>query len=218
MVTKGTVARKTGRPRVYSDEALFLATARALSRSGYGGLTLESIAIDAGCTRQAIVRRFTSKHGLMSAYLEWVIERETETYRTLRERHSSPLTALRYRFIMPAEDRPSELADAPGQANILSFFLGAREDPLFREQLARLHELYAREVARFVREAQEAGELSKGSPEEIAHLLIAATTGEVVLWTADPYSSIEPRIARLFDIIIAPYLPDTNARAGGYPA
>jgi AcrR family transcriptional regulator len=61
-----TSARKRcgeiGRPRIFTDEAIYLATTRAIARWGYARITLDEIASDLGCTRQALARRFGSKH------------------------------------------------------------------------------------------------------------------------------------------------------------
>ena len=205
MVTKATGSRESGRPRTFSDEAAFLATADALARLGYGRLTLEAVAGRIGCTRQALVRRFGSKHALVLAYLEWVVAGAPERYRAVREAHPSPLAALRARFLLPVEERPYEVADPEGQGNILAFFVGARDDPQFHAVLAQLQAVYEAEVARLIAEAQAAGEVVEVDPAELGHTLIAATTGEILLWAADPGGSVVGRIARVFDAVVAPY-------------
>jgi AcrR family transcriptional regulator len=205
MVTIVTAKREVGRPRAFADEQVFLATAHALARLGYGRLTLAAVADEVGCTRQALLRRFGSKHALVRAYLEWIVAGTSGVYRELRAAHTSPLAALRARFLMPVEERPYEVADPVGHGNILGFFVGARDDPEFRALLAQLMSVYQTEVARLVAEAQQAGEIGDGDPAAIAHVLIAATTGELLLWAADPSGSAVDRIARVFDAVIAPY-------------
>ena len=206
MVTKTTRSRDTGRPRTFSDEDAFLATADAIARLGYGRLTLEAVARRIGCTRQALVRRFGSKHALVLAYLEWVVDGAPGRYRVLRDAHSSPLAVLRARFLLPVEERPYEVGDPEGQGNILVFFVGARDDPQFHAALARLQAVYETEVARLISEAQTAREVTAVDPSELGHTLIAATTGEILLWAADPGGSVVGRIARVFDAVVAPYL------------
>ena len=203
--------RRAGRPRAFSDPDVFLATADALSRLGYGRLTLEAVAERVGCTRQALVRRFGSKHGLVRAYLGWVVEDAAGRYRAIRATHPSPLAALRTRFLLPVQERPYEVADPAGQANILAFFVGARDDPEFRALLARLMSVYEAEVAALLAEAREAGELVAADPAEVGHLLIAATTGALLLWAANPDGPVTDRIARAFDAVIRPYRCPTRA-------
>jgi AcrR family transcriptional regulator len=204
-----------GRPRTFTDQDVFLATADALARLGYGRLTLAAVASEVGCTRQALVRRFGSKHALVRAYLEWVAAAAAERYRTIRASHASPLAALRARFLLPVEERPYEIADPVGQANILAFFVGARDDPEFRALLARLNRIYDEEVTCLLVEAQQAGEIGTGDPAEIAHVLIAATTGAILLWAADPEGAVVERMARVFDAVIAPYRPPETNPPGG---
>jgi AcrR family transcriptional regulator len=170
-------------------------------------LTLAAVAAEVGCTRQALVRRFGSKHALVRAYLGWTVAATSDGYREIRAAHASPLAALRARFLLPVEDRPHEVADPVGHGNILAFFVGARDDPDYRALLAQLMSVYQAEVARLVAEAQQAGELAAGDPAVIAHVLIAATTGELLLWSADPTGTAVDRIARVFDAVIAPYCP-----------
>lgn len=209
MVTNQTTAREPGRPRTFSDEDAFLATANALARLGYGRLTLEAVADQIGCTRQALVRRFGSKHALVLAYLGWVNEAAAERYRAARRVHPSPLAALRARFLLPVAERPYEVADPVGQGNIVAFFVGSRDDPEFRPLLARLMEIYHAEVTGLLIAAGDAGDLALPDPAALAHTLIAATTGELVLWAANPDGTAVERIARVFDAVVAPY------RAGG---
>jgi TetR/AcrR family macrolide resistance operon transcriptional repressor len=206
MVIAEPVTREVGRPRVFSDDAIFSATERTLSREGYGRLTLDAIARDIGCTRQALVRRFGSKHSLVRAYLDWSIAQTAKRYQEVRAANPSPLVALRARFLWPAEQRPREIGDPTSQANILSFFIGARDDPEFRERLATINQVYEDEIATFLACAIEKGELREADPRELSHTLIAITTGEVVLWAANPEGDVIQRIGRVFDAVIAPYL------------
>jgi AcrR family transcriptional regulator len=201
-------AREVGRPRVFSDDAIFTATQLTLAREGYGRLTLDAIAREIGCTRQALVRRFGSKHALVLAYLDWSLGHVANGYRTVRESTSSPLAALRARFIWPAEQRPREIGDPTSQANILSFFIGAREDPEFSERLAEINQVYEAEIAGLLQSAIEVGELRAGTDAvTLSHILFAATTGEVVLWAAYPKGDVVERLGAIFDAIVAPYQP-----------
>jgi AcrR family transcriptional regulator len=205
-VTSITPKRDIGRPRAFTDDQVFLATAHALAQLGYGRLTLAAVAAEVGCTRQALVRRFGSKHALIHAYLEWVIAGTPEVYRAIRAAHTSPLAALRARFLLPVEARPHEVADPAGHGNILAFFVGARDDPDYRTLLAHLMTVYQQEVTHLLTEAHHTHELTPCDPATLAHTLIAATTGELLLWAANPTDSPVTRIAHIFDAVMAPYL------------
>ncbi len=58
--------------RARSRAALLEATARGLSRSGYGNLNLAAVAADAGYTRGALYHQFADKDALVLATVAWV--------------------------------------------------------------------------------------------------------------------------------------------------
>lgn len=205
MVATVPLHREVGRPRVFSDDAIFHATQVALAREGYGRLTLDAIAREIGCTRQALVRRFGSKHALVLAYLNWSLGAVSNSYQLVQAEYASPLAALRARFVWPAEQRPREIGDPNSQANILSFFIGAREDPEFSKRLVEINKVYLNEISTLLQRAIDAGELRSTDPRALAHLLFAATTGETVLWASHPEGEIVERIGRVFDEIVEPY-------------
>ena len=60
--------------RARSRAALLEATARGLSRAGYGDLVLDAVAAEAGYTRGALYHQFRDKEALALATLEWVHE------------------------------------------------------------------------------------------------------------------------------------------------
>jgi AcrR family transcriptional regulator len=65
-----TQAERSARSR----SALLEATARGLSRYGYGHLRLEEVARDAGYTRGALYHQFKDKSDLALAVIDWVNE------------------------------------------------------------------------------------------------------------------------------------------------
>ncbi|MCA9858767.1 MAG: TetR/AcrR family transcriptional regulator [Thermomicrobiales bacterium] len=217
-----TMPREVGRPRVFSDDVIFQATQLTLAREGYGRLTLDAIAKEIGCTRQALVRRFGSKHALVLAYLNWSLGHVASGYRQVRDEAETPLGALRARFLWPAEQRPREIGDPTSQANILSFFIGARDDPEFAQRLAEINQVYEAEISSLLQAAIDQGELHPATdPAKLAHLLFAGTTGEVVLWAAYPQGDVVERLGSIFDATVAPYLTGDSAEldpgANGQP-
>jgi AcrR family transcriptional regulator len=58
--------------RARSRAALLESAARGLSREGYGNLTLERVAADAGYTRGALYHQFSGKEELALAVVKWV--------------------------------------------------------------------------------------------------------------------------------------------------
>jgi AcrR family transcriptional regulator len=67
------VSRRTqAERRAESRAALLESAARGLSRYGYGNLTLERVAAEAGYTRGALYHQFTGKEDLALAVVRWV--------------------------------------------------------------------------------------------------------------------------------------------------
>jgi AcrR family transcriptional regulator len=60
--------------RARSRSALLEATARGLSRHGYGNLVLEQVAREVGYSRGALYHQFANKEALALAVVEWVEE------------------------------------------------------------------------------------------------------------------------------------------------
>ncbi len=63
----------TPRPRKASDEEIFAAAHRIMSRLGPAQWTLADIAAEAGLTAGALVQRFGSKRGLLLALAEQLV-------------------------------------------------------------------------------------------------------------------------------------------------
>ncbi len=62
--------------------------------------------------------------------------------------------------------------DPTSQANILSFFIGARDDPDFAQRLAEINRVYQDEIASLLQAAIDQGELkSVTDAPQLAHLL-----------------------------------------------
>ncbi|MGH2945647.1 MAG: TetR/AcrR family transcriptional regulator [Solirubrobacteraceae bacterium] len=72
--TSGRPRQTQAARRARSRAALLEATARGLSRVGYGNLVLEEVAAEAGYTRGALYHQFRDKEALVLATLEWVHE------------------------------------------------------------------------------------------------------------------------------------------------
>src|SRR6185295_629907 len=90
-----TVKREMSpRPRKASDEEVFAAAHRAMSRLGPAQLTLSEIAVEAGVTAGALVQRFGSKHRLLLAMMSEMSGWSRDFFAQLRAAHGSPLAAL----------------------------------------------------------------------------------------------------------------------------
>ena len=77
-----------------SRSALLESAARELSRYGYGNVTLERVASEAGYTRGALYHQFKDKEELALAVLDWVDETWRQEVGPLVDEESDPAIAL----------------------------------------------------------------------------------------------------------------------------
>jgi AcrR family transcriptional regulator len=210
MVTKPQAVNQGGRPRSFSDDAVFRATGRVLARLGHSRLTLPAVAAELGCTRQTLIHRFGTKRDLQLAYAAWASDRIATRFRTVRAQHASPLAALRARFMVPAQEDLAELTEPAGYAHFVGFLVEAQYDEGFRENFVHPFRRWEAEVATLIEEARTAGELIDGDPAEVAHQLFVAAMGASLVWAADPHGSIIDELLRAFEMTIAPYRPSAG--------
>ncbi len=201
-----TQRREVGRPRIFSDEAIFAATGLAIRRQGHNEFTLESIALEVGCTRQAILRRFGSKQALLLAYLQRTQRAIAENYRIDDTGDASPLEALRARFVAEPDNRMEINEDQATQSRVLAFMLTASNDPAISPQFEAIHQTYLTEIERVLAAALAWGELRDVEPVMLARTLYTASIGETVLWASTPKTqSHVVRLGTIFDAIVTPY-------------
>lgn len=199
-------AREIGRPRVFSDAAIFQATRHVLEQGGYPALTLQAIAERVGCTRQALVRRFGSKNALITAYLDATLTAMTANYTIMQADAESPLSALRARFVAPPEARLEIHEDRAVQANVLAFMLTAGAEPEIGARFDALSQMFQDEMDRLIQAAIEQGELVHVESGALARTLFAASLGETVRWASTPGDdTLVSRLAATFDLVTTPY-------------
>jgi AcrR family transcriptional regulator len=80
--------------RARTRAALLEAAARGLSRFGYGNLTLERVAADAGYTRGALYHQFQGKEDLALAVVKWVASTWEREVWEPAQREAEPLAVL----------------------------------------------------------------------------------------------------------------------------
>ncbi len=201
-----TPHREVGRPRVFSDEAIFAATGLAIRQQGHTEFTLEAIAQKVGCTRQALLRRFGTKQALLLAYLETTQLAIAENYRIDDAGFASPLEALRARFVADPDGRMEISEDQITQARVLAFMLTASHDPKISPQFEAIHQIYLTEIERVLAAAIAQGELHDIEPNLLARALYTASMGETVLWASTPETESHlARLGAIFDMIVTPY-------------
>jgi AcrR family transcriptional regulator len=214
--TNKRFAGQGGRPRTFHDEAIFQATTKVIAELGYARCSMEAVASDLGCSGQALTRRFGSKRGLIEVYLDWVLERSAEWFRSSRRDHHSPLEALRARCEIPAEDRPEEIGDpvdANHRANTATFWAAVRCDPVLREKAQASVRATEREIVETLDEAIVAGELEACDTLALGRTLLAAWVGANQLWSGtEPSETLVERLMNVFDQVIDPHrVPKTTS-------
>lgn len=198
-------AREVGRPRVFSDESIFDAVHFVIRRDGPAELTLERVAHEVGCTRQALVRRFSSKRNLLLAAVDATAAKIASDYSRFRESSDSPLAALRARMILPPNSRPEAATNRQEQANLLAFIVWSSTDPEFGQRFAALRRTTEGEVEELLRAAIEHGELAQVDVAAMADALLSAANGETVSMRHDSTVDQKAILSTIFDEIVGPY-------------
>ena len=132
VIVPAIVRAQSGRPRdPQIDAAVLDATIAALGRSGYGGLTFEEVAREAGTTKPAIYRRWPSRQRLVLAALGRRISaaRAPDTGCTLCDLDESlKLFVAAFRRMPPGVIGPL-FADCAGDPELRAEFMTALFDP-----------------------------------------------------------------------------------------
>jgi AcrR family transcriptional regulator len=198
-------SRDVGRPRSFSDEEAFLATTRLLIEHGAAGITLADLARSLGCTAPALNVRFGSRSGLLRAYYTWATRLDSQRFAKAREKHASPLKALRNRLLQPMNDEIEKVIEAPSQARLLAIFAEAQRDPEFAGLVAARNAEFEQEIVASLTAAVEAGELKQADPKRLGHLLYSAIIGASYLWSVKSTGDVTAEIGAIFDAVIGPY-------------
>jgi AcrR family transcriptional regulator len=167
------------RPRKVSDDEVFAAAQRAMTRLGPGELTLAAIADEAGVTAGALVQRFGSKRGLLLALSAGAAGGAGEFIRGLRAAHRSPLAALR-----AYSDCMAGLAASPAAlARNLAYLQIDLSDADFRRHLAAHARATRAGLEALLRDAVAAGELVASTrPRALARTVEALLGGSMLTW------------------------------------
>ena len=190
-------------PRKVSDEEVFAAAHRAMSRVGPRELSLAVIAEEAGVTASALVQRFGSKRALLSAFADRSASSASAMLRELRRKHESPLETVRaYAECM------GELATSPAAlARNLAYLQTDLTEPDLREALRRQALVTRAELRRLLQEAVEAGELNASTPaaalsRTIEHVL----AGALLTWAIHQNGSAKRWVRSAVDGVLGPFL------------
>ena len=202
------------RPRKVSDEEVFAATHRAMTRLGPGELTLAEIAAEAGVTAGALSQRFGSKRALLLALSAGAAASAGDFIRELAAAHRSPLAALRaYAECM------AQLAQSPAAlARNLAYLQIDLSDAEFRAHLAVQARATRAGVEALLEAAVRAGELAaRTEPRALARTVEAVLSGSLLTWAFYQEGTAARWVRADVDAVLAPYLPRAVRRVAKTP-
>ena len=168
-----TQAQRSARSRA----ALLEATARGISRVGYGNLVLEEVAAEAGYTRGALYHQFHDKQTLVLAALEWVDDTWHAEVGSVFDEDLPPVDALvelaRRHAIYCRRDNARMMV-------ALRIELGSRDHPVGNAVRVKTKDLLAR-VRSLIVAGRRDGSIGPGPPAAVlAAASMAAIEGVVI--------------------------------------
>ena len=191
------------RPRKVSDDDVFAAAHRAMTRLGPHELTLAEIASEAGVTAGALVQRFGSRRGLMIALAERHAGASGGFIASLAAQHASHLTAVR-----AYADCMAGMASSPeALARSLAYLQIDLIDPDLRTNLLKQAEATRDGLQKLVAAAIKAGELTKDvNVRRLTRTIETAITGSLMTWATHQTGPALKWMRDDLDAVLAPWL------------
>lgn len=196
------------RPKVTDDE-VFAAAQRVMSRRGPHELTLADIAGEAGVTPGRLVQRFGSKRALMVALSERFAGSAGPVFAGLRAAHRGPLATVRaYATCM------ADLAATPDALlRNLAWLQGDLADETLRGHLVENARATRRELETLLREAIAAGELRRDADvPALARAVETIVSGSLMSWATYREGPAAPWIRRDLEAVLSPWLGRAKRR------
>ena len=190
------------RPRKVSDDEVYAAALRVMSRVGPGQLTLAEIAEEAGVTAGALVQRFGSKRDLLVRMAGLLGAGMSDFFAQLRQQHDSPLAVVRaYAECM------AEMARTPGALlRNFAYLQVDLTDPDLRRQLVAQSREVHKELAASLRQAIAQRELQESTDiPALARNLEALISGALLTWAFHQQGTSKKWIVRHIDALLSPH-------------
>ena len=198
-----------GRPQKVTDDDVFGAAQRAMSRRGPHELTLADIAKEAGVTAGRLVQRFGSKRGLFLAIAERFAGSAGPVFQGLRAAHPSPLAAIRAYAACMADLAPTPEA----LLRNLAYLQLDLTDNLLRGHLVENARATRREIEALVKAAVAAGELRpEVDARALGRTVETVVGGSLMSWATYREGKAADWMLRELDAVLAPWLAK---RTGG---
>jgi TetR/AcrR family acrAB operon transcriptional repressor len=192
-----------------TDEGVFAAAQRAMTRRGPHELTLADIAHEAGVTPGRLVQRFGSKRALMRAQSERFAGSAGAVFAGLRAAHRAPLATLRAYAICMAD-----LAPTPESLlRNLAYLQCDLADDVLRRHLVDNARATRREIQSLLKAAMERGELRRDvDVGTLARTVETVIGGSLMSWATYRDGTAADWIAQDLEAVLAPWLRRARAR------
>ena len=198
-----------GRPQKVTDDEIFAAAQRAMSRRGPHELTLSDIAGEAGVTPGRLVQRFGSKRALLVALSERFAGSAGAIFGELRTAHPSPLAALRAYAACMADLAPTPEA----LLRNLAYLQGDLADEVLRRHLVLNARASRREIEGLLHAAVADGELQRDvDVRSLARTVETVIGGSLMTWATYREGRAVDWIAQELEAVLAPWLKPSPVR------
>ena len=163
-------------------EAILVAAARVISRSGVRGLRVEEVASEAGVSPPLLYYHFASRQGLIRAALERASDKAPSAALRAEPDAGSGYEAVEAALLAELGDDRAVRDNAIvwGEVSASAVF-----DPELREDVRRVTEKWSATVADAIRRGIEDGSVRNGlDPDQAAEVLITLVDGLCNRWLA----------------------------------
>jgi AcrR family transcriptional regulator len=199
-----------GRRQKVTDEDVFAAAQRAMSRRGPHELTLADIAGEAGVTPGRLVQRFSSKRALLLTLSQRFAGSAGRVFAGLRATHRGPLATLRaYATCM------ADLAPTPDALlRNLAYLQGDLADDVLRGHLVENARATRHEIESLLEAAIAAGQLRRSADvRALARTVETVIGGSLMTWATYREGKSVDWIGQDLEAALAPWLIRARAAA-----
>ena len=186
-----------------SDRRMLEAAIRLIVERGISRTKLTDVGVEAGYSRGLAAMRFGTKAGLLSRVVRFTLS----NWIGQAQRTVGAKTGLAAVFAaIDAQDQWSRESSVEMRALYGVFFQSTDPGADYRANVARTLAAQRRELASWIREARDAGELATNTdPEREARQILCAMLGIVYQWMMDPsldahamHSALKQDLAALY--------------------
>ncbi len=210
-----------GRQRT-SDDQVFAAVQRAMTKHGPHELTLADIGTEAGVSPGRLVQRYGSKRALLLLLAERFAGSAGAVFEGLRAAHRRPLATLRAYAVCMADLAPTPEA----LSRNLAYLHIDLTDPDFRAHLLTNARATRRQIESLLRAAVIEGELRRDvNIPGLARAIEAVISGSLMTWACYREGSAATWIRRDLDAVLKAYVASNrqpkalaSRRSQGRPA